>query len=61
MEAEMRATMATLAGLVALITVSAQAALVAPAKSAATELTAPPIELATPRQGARKRRIPGVD
>jgi hypothetical protein len=41
----MRATITTLAGLVALLTISAQAAPLSPARSTAAELTAiPPIE-----------------
>jgi hypothetical protein len=50
MEAEMRAMIATLAGLVALSSVSAQAAPLPPANAIPVELgTAPPIELV--RQG----------
>jgi hypothetical protein len=45
----MRTIVATIAGLLALITISAQAAPLAPAKPAVTELGSPPIELV--RQG----------
>jgi len=46
MEAEMRATIPTLAGLVALTTITAQAAPLPPARSAMADLNAtPPVEL----------------